>query len=205
MRAGPGPSAAPGLNLETFCEERIPASAQSNARRSWVRGRWSDCEMRLWPGLKRCWEDRRWLLVMLSGLQQPDDRSSQSVGSSSYSADSGYTGGERVSCGDACRLVLIKWSGGSQGQTGNTAVIRSEAASDPWYPLILGHSRVFTWAAQISRWRVSGEEQHDIYKHKPGKNRPNISGQYHNWIPFNTPGGWKKEEGLRWLKYCGIL
>ena len=67
------------------------------------------------------------------------------------------TPGERVSCGDACRLVLIKWSGGSQGQTGNTAVIRSEAASDPWYPLILGHSRVFTWGAQISRWRVSGE------------------------------------------------
>ena len=112
----------------------------------------------------RCSEDRRWLLVMLSGLQQPDDRSSQSVGSSSYSADSGYTGGERVSCGDACRLVLLKWSGGSWGQTGNTGVIRSEAASDPWcdvissYPLIiLGHSRLFTWGAQISRWRVSEE------------------------------------------------
>ena len=52
---------------------------------------------------------------------------------------------------------------------------------------------------------TSEEQQHDIYKHKPSKNRPNISGQYHNWIPFNTPGGWKKEEGLRWLKYCGIL
>ena len=48
VRAGPGPSAAPGLNLETFCEERIPASAQSNARRSRVRGRWGACEMRLW-------------------------------------------------------------------------------------------------------------------------------------------------------------
>ena len=49
VRAGPGPWAAPGLNLETFCEERIPASAQSNARRSRVRGRiCGACEMRLW-------------------------------------------------------------------------------------------------------------------------------------------------------------
>ena len=40
VRAGPGPSAAPSLNLETFCEERIPASAQSNACRSRIRGRW---------------------------------------------------------------------------------------------------------------------------------------------------------------------
>ena len=59
------------------------------------------------------WRDRRWLLVMLSGLQQPDDRSPQSVGSSSYSADSG--GGERVP-GRLVRPVLVKWSGGRHQQ-----------------------------------------------------------------------------------------
>ena len=57
------------------------------------------------------------------------------------------TPGERVSCGDSCRLVLIKWSGGSQGQTGNTAVIRSEAASEandeviPKHPLLLNFTQ----------------------------------------------------------------
>ena len=78
---------------KTFCEERIPASAQSNACRSRIRGRWgADVRWDSGSYMVRCSEDRRWLLVMLSGLQQPDDRSSQSVGSSSYSADSGYRG-----------------------------------------------------------------------------------------------------------------
>ena len=141
MRAGPGPSAAPGLNLETFCEERIPASAQSNARRSRVRGRWSvRYEMRLWPGLKRCWEDRRWLLVMLSGLQQPDDRSSQSVGSSSYSADSGYTGGESV-------LWWLVQTGADKMVRGQPGADRQHCCDPEWgclWPLVSPD----TWSLQ---------------------------------------------------------
>ena len=81
------------------------------------------------------WRDRRWLLVMLSGLQQPDDRSPQSVGSSSYSADSG--GGERV----PGRLVQPGAGKMVRGQTPAT-LDRGVISS---YPLLtLGHRRVFT-------------------------------------------------------------
>lgn len=76
-------------------------------------------------------EDRRWMLVMLSGLQQPDDRSSQSVGSSSYSADSREREGVLWS--------LVQTGAGKmvRGQAGNTGVTQDDISGDP--SLTLGH------------------------------------------------------------------
>ena len=70
-------------------------------------------------------EDRRWLLVMLSGLQQPDDRSSQSVGSSSYSAD--------LRESESVLWSLVQTGAGKmvRGQTGNTGVTHDVISVDP--------------------------------------------------------------------------